>query len=413
VVRKLRLAFACSAAVHAALVAWAATRPVTPRSVAAPPTTAIEIIPVAPAPVAAEPLEVAIVEEPPAPERAATAALPAARRVLAPAAPAASTAPRAATPPATPPLPGVALVVPGTGSGEAAPPAPSPRNPLMAMRRGEAARDALRPRGFDDLDHVPRGTDAEKPVAPSGQLSESGGGTHKAETSVFVADVKADGTVKFTDQPNASIHLALPRPRDVGRGVASWYTGEKGTFGEPLQPGDPALGKAFQASAGSPLDQPNDASGNQGDRAPQVSVPVVGGGFDVNDWLTRRHGEDPYASRKLAMLDATRDERVQIGNQHRAAQLRRAPEIMQRNLAALWAATRDPAARKEALFELWDECLEDGDPGAAAAGAAARRLVIGFIRGHLPAGSPDAFTPAELARLARRKQSKAAFDPYE
>lgn len=396
--RKLRLAFACSAAVHAAVVAWVATRDRAPRAAPEPPAlTEIEIVPAAPP--AAAPLEVAIVDEAP------------------PAAPPPTAASRPPARAAAPPAPGQAIVVPGAGSaGEVAPAAPTgptQRSPLMAMRRTEAPRLALHPGGFDDLDHVPRGTAAEKPVAPSGQLSESGGGTHQSETSVFTANVKPDGTVKFTDRANLNIHLALPRPRDVGRGIASWYTSDKGTFGEPVEPGDPGLGKAIQASAGSPLDQPNGASGNQGDRTPQVIVPVLGGGFDVNDWLTRRRGEDPYASRKLAMLDATRDERVQIGNQQRAAQLRRAPQIMQKNLAALWAATRDPAARKQALFELWDECVEEGDPDAASAGAAARRLVIGFIRGHLPAGSPDAFTPAELARFARAKQSKAAFQPYD
>ena len=89
------------------------------------------------------------------------------------------------------------------------------------------------------------------------------------------------------------------------------------------------------------------------------------------------------------------------------------PQLVQRNLDRLWATTPDPAARKQALFELWDECVETGDPAAVSAGEAARRLVIGFIRTHLPAGGPDAFTPAELAALARIRNSKTAFAPYE
>jgi len=149
------------------------------------------------------------------------------------------------------------------------------------------------------------------------------------------------------------------------------------------------------------------------DRATTVVVPVLAGGFDTTDWLMRRHGQDPYASKKLAFLDSTRDERVQIGNRHRAEQLKQSPQLVQRNLDALWSATPDPDARKRALFELWDECAETGDPPLVAAGQAARRLVIGFIRGHLPAGGAGAFTPAELAGFARAKRSTAAFAPYE
>ncbi|HSR97498.1 MAG TPA: hypothetical protein VLM79_10630, partial [Kofleriaceae bacterium] len=124
-------------------------------------------------------------------------------------------------------------------------------------------------------------------------------------------------------------------------------------------------------------------------------------------------GIDPYASRKLKLLDDTREERVQIGNRHRAQQLAMTPQIVQRNLERLWAALPDTAARKQALFELWDECVETGDPAVVAGGEAARRLIIAFIRAHLPAGSPDAFSPAELAAIAPVRHSKAAFAPYE
>jgi hypothetical protein len=47
-----------------------------------------------------------------------------------------------------------------------------------------------------------------------------------------------------------------------------------------------------------------------------------------------------------------------------------------------------------------------------AAGRGARARVLAFIRRHLPAGSPDAFTETEIAELERHKQSSAAFVPY-
>lgn len=124
-------------------------------------------------------------------------------------------------------------------------------------------------------------------------------------------------------------------------------------------------------------------------------------------------GIDPYASAKRQWLDKTRDERVRIGAAYRKDQLARTPEYMRRNLAAAWAATaNDPEARKQALFELWDDCAESGDDPLVAAGTAARLYVIGFIRAHLPQGTDGAFTSGDLGRLNARKRSAATFLPY-
>jgi hypothetical protein len=134
--------------------------------------------------------------------------------------------------------------------------------------------------------------------------------------------------------------------------------------------------------------------------------------FDVTDWMMRSHGDDPYASAKLAQLDATRDERAQIGARHRHVELDHAGELMQRNLEQLWATVADPAERKRELFALWDECSETGSTDVVEASAHARTRVVKFVRTHLPAGTPEAFTAAELAALDRDKQSHASFRPY-
>jgi hypothetical protein len=120
---------------------------------------------------------------------------------------------------------------------------------------------------------------------------------------------------------------------------------------------------------------------------------------------------DPYASRKLKLLDDTRAERVESGGAYRAAQLERSAQLMARNLEALWRATADPAARREVLFELWDECAE-GEGPAGAAGARARAMVIGWIGTHLPKGQPGAFSDEDIARLDARRSSKQHFAPY-
>lgn len=139
----------------------------------------------------------------------------------------------------------------------------------------------------------------------------------------------------------------------------------------------------------------------------------LGGTFDVTDAGRRDKGIDPYASYKLKLLDETRDERVAIGKRYRKQELARSPQHMANNLARLWATTADASARKQGLFELWDDCAETGSDDLVAGGRAARDYVVGFIRTKLPAGTAAAFTADELAQLDRRRKSRTTFTPYE
>jgi hypothetical protein len=133
---------------------------------------------------------------------------------------------------------------------------------------------------------------------------------------------------------------------------------------------------------------------------------------DITGYLMNRHVGDPYASRKQKILDQTRDERVRIGTAHRADQLARSSELMRRNLVALWRTTADPAQRRAALFEIWDECGEGTDT-TGAAGERARAMVIGWIRRRLPPGARGAYTASEIDELNTRRTSRQRFVPYE
>ncbi|HEX3477586.1 MAG TPA: hypothetical protein VHT91_21335 [Kofleriaceae bacterium] len=133
--------------------------------------------------------------------------------------------------------------------------------------------------------------------------------------------------------------------------------------------------------------------------------------LDAQDYLMKRHGIDPYARAKLAFLDRTRDQRAAIGARHAREQLARSPALMQNNIDRLWATTRDLAARKQGLFELWDDCAETGSDELVAGGAAARAIVTGVIRARLRGG--DAYSAAELARLNAIRHSTAVFAPYD
>jgi hypothetical protein len=135
--------------------------------------------------------------------------------------------------------------------------------------------------------------------------------------------------------------------------------------------------------------------------------------FDITDAMMRSKGIDPYSSYKLKVLDETRDERVAIGNRYRKQQLAQSRQHMQRNLDRLWSSTADLAARKQGLFELWDDCAETGSEELIAGGASARAHVVGFIRSKLPAGSSEAFSAAEIVQLNRQRKSRTPFVPYE
>ena len=155
-----------------------------------------------------------------------------------------------------------------------------------------------------------------------------------------------------------------------------------------------------------------DGSAKIHDKANLQRKGLLGASFDVTDGAMRAAGIDPYASYKLKVLDETRAERVAIGKRHRTQQLAQSKAHAQNNLVRLWSTTADLGARKQGLFELWDECAETGSDELIAGGRAAREHVVGFIRSKLPATGPEAFTAEELTRFNKQRRSTATFAPY-
>ena len=136
----------------------------------------------------------------------------------------------------------------------------------------------------------------------------------------------------------------------------------------------------------------------------------IGATFDVTDWAMRATGNDPYASEKLAYLDRTRDQRVVVGKRYRKEQLARSAQLMQANLERLWNLSQDVAARKRAVFELWDEIAESGEDELVEGGVQARALLARWVQTKLTGAA--AYTADELRGLNAKKRSKASFDPY-
>ena len=285
---------------------------------------------------------------------------------------------------------------------------------MMKMRQGPDVNMSLSPDLMAKLAN--REGQLELPPKPSGWLDPKSGGRFHIDDEVAQVDVHKDGSVHMTDKPEFDAHWDLPSP-DL-RFIGAWWEEmrrdpEAFTRAGPTQE-LPAHEQAVPGTwnsgtngnpDGNPIPQ-NHGEGGGG-------IPILGGHADVTAWAMRKFGHtDPYAARKLKLLDDTRDERVYQGGRFRADQLRRSAELMRTNLEQLWRGTQDPAARREALFEMWDECGE-GDGQLGEAGERARVQVLGWIRAKLPKGNPGQFSTADIEAFDRKRQSKQHFVPYE
>jgi hypothetical protein len=389
-VRRLPLGLGISVAVHVTAVAWFATAG-TARVMPAPHPALVQVEIVAAS--QPEPLAMAVTlldqPAPPTPDVAPAVAPP----VVAHAAPPSGPTPAAIRAGAT--TSGTEVVAPGA---EPAPGAGSagPRSRFLTMR-GPRIENGLSQAWVDDM--VANSKPLAPRVAPSGELSPSGGGRHHSDQGTFRVDVARDGSAKITDAPNLRVHVALPSLRDVGNGLSKWAE-------DPY--GDTAVGSRQELGEYKSASDDTKATGSK-----VVGVPLIGATFDVTDALMRRHGQDPYASKKLKVLDATRDERAELGAKYRRDQLGQAPQMMKAAVDQLWHSALDVAAKKRALFELWDDCAEAGVPELVEAGQRARAFLVGFVNARLPAGSATAFSRAELAELNGHRRSRVEFAPYE
>ena len=108
-----------------------------------------------------------------------------------------------------------------------------------------------------------------------------------------------------------------------------------------------------------------------------MKMPPVGPSIltcDMTDWAMRAAGQDPYAFRKLKLLDATRDQRAQIGARHREQQLVQTPALVRQSLDEI---SRLPTAqRASALADLWRDC------DSSRFGEVARTTITSYVRDH-------------------------------
>ncbi len=317
-----------------------------------------------------------------------------------------------------------------TGSHEVEPEAAPSTAAATSDRSGSSAAETL-PDAADVLARIAGlrpGTPAPAPESrwthdPKIKMVPNGRGTKQIRDVVAIVDIAPDGTVDVRDTPYFTFDLNLPTPATIvkqfeatKRDLAEWAedplrdknVGSKVDLPNHLLAVPGSCDRTSDGMCFTPQDQRRQWAVEDGVVANRK---VAGGKADLTGYLGNKLVGDQYASRKLKILDQTREERARLGAEFRLDQLDRAAELALRNLEALWRSTSDPADRRAQLFALWDECAE-GEGSAGEAGARARAIIVGWIRSHLPAGSPGAFTADEIATLDARRSSRGRFAPY-
>jgi len=267
------------------------------------------------------------------------------------------------------------------------------------------------------------GKPAPSPPHESGRLDDAPNGKAVIHDAVTTVTVDKDGSAHFHDKPDIEIHVPIVglvhdlivHPETIAHGVgdvvAEWYAdpdaGKRYGRMQDLPRRLQAVEGGCQSFGDAMCDDPMAPAAVQ--RARETGggggLPIISGKADITAYLMHKAGIDPFASRKLALLDATRDERAARGDKYRTEQLERSAELMRNNLERLWASQMTAAERRAVLFELWDECAE-GDGAIGEAGERARVTVIGWIR-----AKHVVYSAAELAELDQHRASQQEFVP--
>ena len=219
--------------------------------------------------------------------------------------------------------------------------------------------------------HVP--TLHIQPRKPRSELTPDGNGRFRIHDGPVIAHVERDGRMSFEDR--SPIGVSVASPRDINRRLKAWIANP---FAE----------------------------------APADIPPIIQGRFELTDLAMRAAGQDPYSSRKMELLDRTRDERMGLAAAENASNLKDALARTPAALDRIWRGPGDVRQKRRLFFTLWDECAESGAGDVIATARAVRATIVAFIRRNLPRGSRAGYTGAELDALNARRTSRERFDPY-
>ncbi len=139
----------------------------------------------------------------------------------------------------------------------------------------------------------------------------------------------------------------------------------------------------------------------------------LSGHFDVTDQVMKLAGQDPYAAVKSRMAEETREQRLCMARRYQGE--RQKQELFSLSTKVRRVAARadlSAAERRELVFAIWDECMEESE-STTDYGAMARATILSIIREAFPKGSELAYRPGELLAMNKRRSSRQAFAPYD
>ncbi len=151
-----------------------------------------------------------------------------------------------------------------------------------------------------------------------------------------------------------------------------------------------------------------------------------------NEWALGISGSDPAAASKAGFLARTGSFRHNLAVGFARLQFREGLRALPGQLLTIWSdRSRSPSVRRRLLFQRWDDSAEAlaqptliAEPASdeaavsidlerARTAQAAREMIEAFVRRHLGAQHPHAYSAQELRRLNSTRKSLLPFDPYQ
>jgi hypothetical protein len=154
-------------------------------------------------------------------------------------------------------------------------------------------------------------------------------------------------------------------------------------------------------------------------RSPSIGSDDEGRGtikipLDVTDMILGAAGQDPYAYEKRKFMAATQGLRQAMYDRACKEQLSDAVLDMRPRLESIWKnETLSPSERRLLIFQLWDQCAEDGPPDVKRTTEQIRAIIVAFINERMPKASRYAYSDQDLEHLNRTRRSVERFMPYE
>lgn len=134
---------------------------------------------------------------------------------------------------------------------------------------------------------------------------------------------------------------------------------------------------------------------------------------DITELVMRLRGDPLYDPEKRKYLKNTKVIREAKAQDFKRENLTQSLSDLGNRLTALWFDdTLSVTTKKQRLFDMWEECAEEGSEAVLMMSEIVRTSIKSFIRQNMPKSTELAYTDEDLMRLNKNRKSKAEFNPY-